>query len=78
MEKKQDKTRITIDLTQSQYKRLERVEENSGAASKADVVREALRLYEFLLKRRLEGYEFSMKRKGESPKDIVLLSVEQD
>lgn len=64
--------RIIIDLTPALYERLNRMEELAGAPSKADVVRDALRLYEFLIKKASEGYDFSMKR-GDAPSEPVVL-----
>lgn len=76
MEKQKDKVRITIDLTGAMYERLNRVELSVGAASKADVVRDALRLYEFLVKKNADGYKFSMQREGETPERLVMFLTE--
>jgi hypothetical protein len=45
-QKTQDKARITLDLSPEFYVRLENLTASVGAESKAQVIREALRLYE--------------------------------
>lgn len=51
MTKKKDKVRITVDLTKPFYERLEQLESLVAANSKADVIRDALRMYEFICNR---------------------------
>jgi hypothetical protein len=53
MEKK--KTRISLDLSQSAFDRLTALESVTDASSKADLIREALRLYEYLVKQSVKG-----------------------
>lgn len=65
------KTRLTFDLTQVQNERLEALVAKSAASTKTDVVRQALRLYEFALDKHLAGYEFQLLKDGK----IVLLPV---
>lgn len=66
-----ERVRITVDLTLPLYQRLETLEEAVGASSKADVIREALRLYEFLVKRNAEGYKFAMEKNGERERIVL-------
>lgn len=49
------KVRMTLDLSEAAFKRLQELHRLSEFESKADVIREALRVYEFLLKAALEG-----------------------
>jgi hypothetical protein len=49
------KTRISLDLSQSAFGRLEDLESVTDANSKADLIREALRLYEYLVKQSIKG-----------------------
>ena len=58
MKKDVKTTRITVDLNAQLYARLEKLEEMTGAPSKADVVRDALRLYEFAVKAAVGGAKF--------------------
>jgi predicted DNA-binding protein len=67
------KVRITLDLSPEFYNRLERLESRVGAESKAQVVREALRLYEYIASRYIEGDEFLTRAKDGTEKTIVLL-----
>ena len=68
-----DKIRITLDLSADFYKRLEGLEEKVDAESKAHVIRESLRLYEYLVNQHLEGCEFFVRNKDGKEKDILLL-----
>lgn len=67
------KVRITLDLSPEFYSRLEKLESRVGAESKAQVVREALRLYEYVVHRYVEGDEFLTRAKDGTEKTIVLL-----
>src|SRR5262245_30073846 len=72
-QKTQDKVRITVDLSPEFYARLESLTAFIGAESKAQVVREALRLYEYVVHRYLAGDEFLSRTKDGVEKTIVLL-----
>ena len=58
------KVRVTVDLKPQLYDRLEALEQLVGADSKADVIREALQLYEFIVKRVVAGARVSMTMNG--------------
>lgn len=68
------KTRVTVDLNENLYVRLEALEHDTGASSKADVIRDALRLYEFLVNLAKSGAKFSVTKGGET-ETIVLLGM---
>ena len=53
--KNKDRVRITVDLTTQFHQRLEELESLVGANSKADVIRDALRLYEYICRRVIEN-----------------------
>lgn len=61
---KEKPIRITIDLSSRLYDRLGKVEELVSASSKAEVVREALRVYEYLVTHAARGSEFRVIEKG--------------
>src|SRR5262249_31526813 len=63
MEEKK-KVRISLDVTPGFYERLEALEELVEGDSKAGVIRQALQLYEFLVKQHLEGASFRVVRDG--------------
>ena len=50
-----EKTRISLDLSQSAFDRLEALETLADTSSKVDLIRDALRLYEYLVKQSLKG-----------------------
>ncbi len=60
------KIRMTLDLTITQNERLEALMDKSGASAKADVLRQALRLYDFALDKHTDGYEFLLRKDGET------------
>lgn len=66
------KIRITIDLTPDLFERLEKLAELTGAASKADVVRDAIHLYGFLAKNQVEGVAFGTRRRGDEWERVLL------
>ena len=72
--KSEDKIRITLDLSPEFYKRLERLTEMADAETKAEVIREALRLYEFVMKQREQGATFMVRQSDGEAKDILLVS----
>jgi Ribbon-helix-helix protein, copG family len=68
------KTRVTVDLSENLYARLGAMERDTGAGSKADVIRDALRLFEFLVNLAKSGAKFSVTKDGET-ETIVLLGM---
>ena len=73
MQKTQDKVRITLDLSPECYGRLENLTASVSAESKAQVIREALRLHEYVMSRYLAGDEVLIRTKDGVEKTIVLL-----
>lgn len=54
---------MTVDLTADLNERLEKIAEATGS-SKADTVRDALRLLEYLVDRERDGYELLERKDG--------------
>lgn len=69
------KTRITLDLTESQYNMLEELQSKSGASSKADVLRQSIRLLDFALTKHRSGYEFLIRRDNQDPILLPLFEI---
>lgn len=69
------KTRVTIDLTEHSYARLQRLEEMIEVSSKADVIRQALQLLEFVAEKKAEGLDFYMAGKGKGHVMVPLLGI---
>ena len=71
-----EKRRITIDVTQAFFERLERLERQVDAQSKAEVIREALQLYEYVADRQLSGWRFQTKhRESGDVENLVFLDL---
>ena len=74
--RKKNLTRVTIDMSPRSHKRLEDLQALVDARSKAHLVTDALRLYEYIAKRYSEGYEFwAVSSEGEREK-IALVGPE--
>ena len=58
-------------MTSRSWERLKKIKEDSEASSYADVIKEALRLYEFLWNEDEKGSEFIIKR--DSKETIIKL-----
>lgn len=68
------KTRLTVDLTPELSRRLENITRLTGAASKADAVRDALRVLEYLVEKNQKGYEL-LQRKGDAVETVPIFRV---
>ncbi len=64
--------RVQIDFSRAAYDRLESIRERSEAQSNAETVRNALRLYDWFLRQREEGYEVRLV-KGDEERAVELL-----
>ncbi len=73
--KKDPKIRVTIDLSQPFYDRLEELEDLVDAGTKANVIRQALQLYEYVAKRTLEGSSFKAVTKDGQEETLVFLGA---
>jgi hypothetical protein len=54
------KHRITLDVPSEFNERLDRLLEKVDANNKADLIRQALRVYEYIVEKKLEGCEFKI------------------
>jgi Arc/MetJ-type ribon-helix-helix transcriptional regulator len=57
-------TRVQLELPQQAMERLQSLKEKTEAASYAEVIRNALRMFEALVKEHEQGAEFQLKRAG--------------
>jgi tRNA1(Val) A37 N6-methylase TrmN6 len=57
---RKSKSRFTIDLSPQFQERIERLESLLESGGKANLVRDALRVYEFVAEKSLAGYKFKM------------------
>lgn len=64
--------RVQIDFSPAAYARLEAIRERSDSQSNAETVRNALRLFDWFLKQREEGFEVRLV-KGDEERAVELL-----
>ena len=64
--------RLQFDVEDEQLRWIDSLKEQARASSRAEVVRDALRLYQWLLEQRKSGYEIEL-RKGRKLKTVELL-----
>lgn len=57
---KEKRKRVTLDLSQNQYERLRKLSIRAGVDSKAQVLRDAICLYDYLLDHFIEGCQFKI------------------
>ena len=69
-----DKIRLTLDLSPEFYKRLDELTNLVDAESKSQVIRDALKLYEFVMRQHDQGSKFFVRTSGGKEKDILLVS----
>lgn len=70
------KVRITVDLSPALFDRLERLTELLGAESKATVIRDALRLLEYVAEQTAEGGRFFREAPNGEKEALVFLGIE--
>jgi hypothetical protein len=77
MAKRKEKTtkRITLDLSEPFYNRLDGLQDLVGADSKAGLIRDALQLYEYVAKRTAAGHGFQTVNQAGDTQTIVLLGI---
>lgn len=68
---KKTKVRVTLDLSEDLYRRLEELMELTGSDTKTEAIKNALRLYEFYAKKHHEGYEVSLRKDGEQERIVI-------
>ena len=76
-----DRRRIQFEFEIGSYRRLEHLQSVTESTTKAEVVRQALRLYEYFVDMKLDGWESITLRKGkeiEGPIPLRLLSQTTD
>lgn len=66
------KVRVTLDLTPQFYERLKQLEELTEAGTKANLIRQALQLYEYVAKKTQDGYSFRAVKDGDEETLVFL------
>ena len=67
------KVRVTLDLSPHFYQRLEELLERAEAGTKANLIRQALQLYEYVVDQTLAGREFRVVDKEGKEEKLVFL-----
>ncbi len=75
MPDKKKKTRVTIDLNEAAYRRLEFLEETLDVSSKADVIRDALKLYDFCIGKVKAGGSVQVTLNGETTPSTLVFPI---
>lgn len=75
MKTSEKKVRVTIDLTAQFNERLEQLEVLVDANSKADIIRQALQLFEYVAKRTVEGYTFRAVSRNGREENLVFFGA---
>lgn len=69
------KTRLQFDVNETQLAELDELKGDAGAASRAEVVRDALRLYRWVIDKRRDGHTLKLYKNGKS-ETVHILSLE--
>jgi len=70
-----DKTRrVQMELSQNSFERLNRLKELVEATSYTEVMKDALRLYEYVIQKDNEGAQFQVKSKEGNISEIKIFS----
>lgn len=69
------KVRVTIDLSPQFYDRLEQLERLVDGGTKANVIRQALQVYEYLAHKTLDGCTFRAIDKDGREETLVILGA---
>jgi hypothetical protein len=65
-------TRVQLDMPDASFQRLRRIKEVAEAASYAEVIRDALRVFEYLLEQDVAGSRFFLEDKSGQKSEIKL------
>lgn len=66
--------RVQMELTPNSFERLNRLKEMSEAPSYTEVMKDALRLYEYILQKDSEGAQFQVKSKNGEVSEIKIFA----
>jgi len=69
------KIRVTLDLTPDFYHRLEELEGLVEAGTKANLIRQALQLYEYVAKKTIEGHSFRAVSRDGQEETLVFIGT---
>ena len=64
--------RVQMDLTEKSLERLKDLKSKAEASSYGEVMKDALRVYEYILNKDLEGSKFFIEETGKAPAEVKL------
>ena len=73
-----DTKRVTLDLSPRFFERLQKLQDDVEAESKASLIRDALQVYEYIVRKTLEGYTFKAVPKKGATETIRFVGVASD
>ncbi len=65
-EEKKEKVRLQFEFTEEALARLKALQSSTDAVTKAEVIRNALRVYEWLVQKDTEDYAFQIVKDGQA------------
>lgn len=69
---KEERVRLTVDLTIAADAKLTELKKITDTTSKSEVIREAIKIYEFLAKNSQEGASFYIEKNGKMEKLLMV------
>ena len=69
--------RVQFDMAEPAWKELDRLVEETGASSRADVVRQSLRFYAWLVEQHKNGFDVHFLKKRDGEKDIEVELIDK-
>lgn len=64
--------RLNLEFSQKAYENLQRLVKETDAASNAEAIRAALRLYDYLLRNTRDGWSIRLVRRGRKTQELQL------
>lgn len=74
---KEKAKRIQFDFSPDALSQIEELVKNTGAASKAEVIRKALKLYEYTVEMLRNSYDLTFQREGETKTVELLIDIKK-
>ena len=72
--------RFNCDLSEKAFERLDKIVALTGAASRAEVFKRSIKIYELLVEKAAEGYDVELNRSASSgyPKDDPVIVIPKE
>ncbi len=64
--------RVQLDLSSEAFEKLTGIRQRAGAGTNAETIRNALRLYDWFLQKKSEGYSLQV-AKGDTVKEVEII-----